>query len=86
MPVTVTEIEKITGNSGHTFFKMSDGRVIVADSEFGMKEKPFDSVIVYKNGMKHQSSDAPLSDDEVEELMHKYDEYKKVHGDCVIWS
>lgn len=86
MPNSIAEIEKITGNSGHTFFKMSDSRVIVANSEFGMKEKPFDSVIVYKNGMKHQSSDAPLSEDEVEELMHKYDEYKKVHGDCVIWS
>lgn len=81
----ITEIVKIAGNSGHTFFEMSDGRVIIAGSEFGMREKPFDSVIVYKAGMKYKNNDTPLAENEIEELMKKYDEYKDIHGDIVVW-
>ena len=82
----INKIEKITADSGHTFFKMSDGGLIVAGSEFGIKEKPFDCVIVYKDGMKYQNGDVSLSNDEVEELIKKYDEYKMIHGDFIIWS
>ena len=35
--------------------------------------------------MKYKNNETPLSENEIEELMKRYDEYKDVHGDCVIW-
>ena len=47
------EIMKIIGNSTKTYFKMSNGKMIVANSEFRAKSGNIDGFIVYKEGIKY---------------------------------
>ena len=80
------EIMKIIGNSTKTYFKMSNGKMIVANSEFRAKSGNIDGFIVYKEGIKCFDTGILLTPYETIELIKMYDEYKLNHIDIVEWA
>ena len=46
------EIKEILGSSCNTYFKMTNGQIFVASSEFRAKSGEIDGFIVYKEGIK----------------------------------
>ena len=45
------EIKEILGSSYDTYFKMTNGQIFVASSEFRSKSGEIDGIIVYKEGI-----------------------------------
>lgn len=81
----MTEIENIIGDSGRTFFKMTDGQIIAASSEFRAKSGEIDGFIVYKEKMQYHGTGVYLTRQEISELVERYDAYKLAHHDVVDW-
>lgn len=79
------EIKEIVGNSAQTFFKMSDGKIIIASSEFRAKSGKIDGFIVYKDGIKYFDTKIKLTPQEITELIQRYEKYKLTHMDVVDW-
>ena len=82
----MAEIEKIIGDSGRTFFRMTDGQIIAASSEFRAKSGKIDGFIVYQEGMQYHGTGVYLTQQEIAELMERYDIYKQTHHDVVDWA
>lgn len=82
----MVEIQKIVGNSAEIFFKMVDGKIIVASSEFRAKSGKIDGFIVYKDGIKYFDTNESLTLQEIAELIEKYEKYKLTHPDIVDWA
>ncbi len=82
----MVEIKEIVGNSAQTFFKMTDGKIIVAGSEFRAKSGKIDGFIVYKDGIKYFDTNTNLTPQEITELIEQYEKYKSTHIDVVDWA
>lgn len=82
----MTEIKEIVGDSSKTFFKMTNGEIIVAGSEFRAKSGEIDGFIVYKNGIKYYDTEVYLTQQEKSELIERYEKYKLTHVDVVDWA
>ena len=82
----MVEIKEIVGNSAQTFFKMSDGKIIFASSEFRSKSGKIDGFIVYKDGIKYFDTNTKLTPQEINELIEQYEKYKLTHIDIVDWA
>lgn len=81
----MVEIKEIVGNSAQTFFKMSDGKIIIAGSEFRAKSGKIDGFIVYKDGIKYFDTNTKLTPQEITELIQLYEKYKLTHIDVADW-
>lgn len=81
----MVEIKEILGNSAQTFFKMTDGKIIVAGSEFRAKSGKIDGFIVYKNGIKFLNTNIYLTSQEIDKLIKQYEKYKSTHNDVIDW-
>lgn len=81
----MAEIKEILGNSAETFFKMTNGKIIIASSEFRAKSGEIDGFIVYKSGMKYFDTNIKLTPQEIAELTKQYEKYKLTHTDIVDW-
>ena len=79
------EIKEIVDNSAQTFFKMTNGKIIVAGSEFRAKSGEIDGFIVYKNRIKYFDTNTNLTPNEITELVEQYERYKSTHIDIVDW-
>ena len=53
-------IKEIVGDSCKTYFKMTNGQIFVAGSEFRAKTGKIDGFIVYKDGIKHYDTEIVL--------------------------
>ena len=54
------EIKEILGSSCNTYFKMTNGQIFVASSEFRAKSGEIDGFIVYKEGIKDYNTGIAL--------------------------
>lgn len=67
------EIVMISGDSGHTYFELEDGKIVVADSELRTGESR--GVRVYRSTIRFKKSNKKLSSKERDELLDQYDRY-----------
>lgn len=65
----MAEIQEVVGNSAQTFFKMTNGKIIVAGTEFRAKSGKTDGFIVYKDGIKYFDTNTNLTLQEITELI-----------------
>ena len=79
-------IKEIVGDSCKTYFKMTNGQIFVAGSEFRAKTGKIDGFIVYKDGIKHYDTEIVLTQQEILELIEQYEKYKLTHLDIVDWA
>lgn len=79
------EIKEIVGSSSETYFKMTNGEIIVASSEFRAKSGEIDGFIVYKDGIKYYDTEVYLTQQEKSELIERYKKYKLTHADVIDW-
>lgn len=82
----MVEIKEIQGNSAQTFFKMGNGTIVVAGSEFRAKSGKIDGFIVYKDEIKYLDTNINLTQQEIAELIEQYEKYKSTHSDVVDWA
>ena len=80
------EIKEILGSSCNTYFKMTNGQIFVASSEFRAKSEEIDGFIVYKEGIKDYNTGIALTQQEISELVEQYEKYKLTHTDVVAWA
>lgn len=80
------EIKEILGSSCNTYFKMTNGQIFVASSEFRAKSGEIDDFIVYKEGIKDYNTGIALTQQEISELVEQYEKYKLTHTDVVAWA
>ena len=80
------KIKEIVGNSTKTYFKMTNGKIIVANSEFRAKSGNIDGFIVYREGIKYFDTGILLTPHEIIELIKMYDDFKLNHIDIVEWA
>lgn len=64
---------------------MSSGEIIIASSEFRARFGKIDGLIVYLDGIKYKESNIKLSQEEVHQLVERYNEYKLLHDDIIDW-
>ena len=80
------EIKEILGSSYDTYFKMTNGQIFVASSEFRAKSGEIDGFIVYKEGIKDYNTGIALTQQEISELVEQYEKYKLTHTGVVDWA
>ena len=84
--VFMEEIKEILGSSCNTYFKMTNGQIFVASSEFRAKSGEIDGFIVYKEGIKDYNTGIALTQQEISELVEQYEKYTLTHTDVVAWA
>lgn len=73
--IIMSEIVMISGDSGHTYFELGDGKIVVADSELRTDHGASRGVRVFRSTIRFKKGNTKLSPKEKEELLAQYDLY-----------
>lgn len=79
----MNKIIKITATTDTAYFLIDNNETIMAASEFKATSGELDGLMVYTESLKLKDSNQYLSVEQINELLHMYDEYKIEHNDII---